>query len=204
MWPALKVFDVVPGWVWALICAAALLWGGGATAVAYVKIAAAQSAAAGDRAKLSDERAKSATRLANETAKVLKITQELIAVRAAQEKTDADAKNTVDTLRADLLRLGRAGGAGGLRDPFATPCRSRPADRPGATAVAGGENPAEAGGLLSAQLEGLLLKLASEADDINVAYASCRADSLTLREKLKVSRPQADVSTPPGGKAGPT
>lgn len=184
MGPFLKVFDILPGWAWALICAGLLLSCGAVSVTAYVKVAAAQGDAATARETLATERGNHQKALANETAKVLKLTRELIAARAAQEKADADAKNTVDGLREDLRRRSRAGGGVGLRDPNATACGGGTPSAAGPAAPGGGAHAAEASGVLSAELEGLLLRLAGEADDINIAYASCRADAVTLREKL--------------------
>lgn len=76
---------------------------------------------------------------------------------------------------------------GRLRDPNATGCRggggaTAPAAAAGADAGAG--DGTEAGGLLSADLSGLLLRLQREADTINDAYAVCRPDALNLRSQL--------------------
>jgi len=102
---------------------------------------------------------------------------------AAQERTDNANKEIVADLEGKL-RAARAVSGGRMRDPNATGCRSGGQDPGGQVAASpggSGSNPAEAGGLLSADLTGLLDKLTKESDDINVAYASCRADSFNVR-----------------------
>lgn len=102
---------------------------------------------------------------------------------AAQERADDANKEIVAGFEVKL-RAARALSAGRMRDPNATGCRSGGQDPGGQGAsgpVSGGSNASEASGLLSAELTGLLDKLTGEADDINVAYASCRADAFTIR-----------------------
>jgi hypothetical protein len=130
------------------------------------------------------QKVEAAQLLATETRKVLDLERRLTAALAAQEKTDADNARTVEALRADLRRKSRAGGGPGLRDPFAAGCggggggsqAAAPAD-----AGAGAADRAEAGRALSAELEGFLIEQAAAADAINIAYASCRADSQAVR-----------------------
>lgn len=124
--------------------------------------------------------------LATETRKVLALERQLGAVRAAQEKTDAENSKTVAALREDLRRKSRAAGGPGLRDPFAAECGGGGGSAEGAAAAGadgGGADATETGRLLSAELEGFLIDRLSEADDINIAYASCRADSQAVRVK---------------------
>jgi hypothetical protein len=102
----------------------------------------------------------------------------------AQEIKDANNQAAVDKARADL-RAARAAHGGRLRDPNATGgggCGGAGAAAgPGAGAGAGAAGAGEAGGLLSVQLSDLLARLTGEADDINRAYAACRADAYTVR-----------------------
>ena len=122
--------------------------------------------------------------LADETAKTRAVETKLNAALAAQEKTDAQNAQTVAGLRADLRRKSRAAGGPGLHDPNAAGCGggSGGTESPVATSAdSGAADPAQAGGLLSEPLEQLLLRITSEADDINVAYASCRQDSMNIR-----------------------
>lgn len=133
-------------------------------------------------------KAEAATTLAEEVNKTRAAERALNEAKNNQELKDATHTQTIARL-SDRLRLA-AGPAGRLRDPNATPCgRSGggPEGSPAATANAGAANAPEAGGLLSAELAGLLQQLTREADDINAAYASCRADAYTVRstpEKL--------------------
>jgi len=122
--------------------------------------------------------------LASETLKVLELERQLGAARAAQEKTDAENAKTVAGLRADLRAKSRAAGGPGLRDPFAAGCGGGGGDTQGPAAAGadgGAADRAQAGGLVSQPLEELLLELADAGDEINIAYASCRADALTIR-----------------------
>lgn len=102
-----------------------------------------------------------------------------------QELKDAANKNTVAGLE-NRLRYA-AGAAGRLRDPNTTGCRgggggSKSVDP--ASADLGAEDTAEAGGLFSVGATALLQRLTREADDINIAYASCRADAMNMRKAL--------------------
>ncbi|MGV0960097.1 MAG: hypothetical protein ACOYB1_09700 [Limnohabitans sp.] len=141
-----------------------------------------------DRAKSEDgvsieqQKAQAAATLANEIQKNRTAEQALQTFKNDQEIKDVQHQQTVVAL-TDRLH-GLAGPAGRLRDPNAARCGSggdRPQGDVSTTASDSSDNPTEAGGLLSAQLSGLLQRLAREADDINVAYASCRADAYTVR-----------------------
>jgi len=102
---------------------------------------------------------------------------------AAQERADDANKEIVAGFEVKL-RAARALSAGRMRDPNATGCgggRQDAAGQGSSGPISGGGNAAEASGLLSTELTGLLDKLTREADDINVAYASCRADAFTTR-----------------------
>ncbi len=139
-------------------------------------------AAAEYTAAIQKLQAEAATTLAIETAKTLSAEQALDTAKNNQELKDATHTKTI-TVFADRLRSA-TGPAGRLRDPNATQCGGSGGSPPGdpATATAAGPTDrAEAGGLLSEQLSELLQRLAREADDINAAYASCRADAYTLR-----------------------
>lgn len=126
---------------------------------------------------LSNQKAAAADLLAAETARANEAERRARELLAEQEKRDAKNVNTVAGLQARLRAL--AGPAGQLRDPNAQPgrgCGSGGAI--GAPAADPGSRPpdkSEAGGLLSAELSGLLQRLTFEADAINVAYASCRS-----------------------------
>jgi hypothetical protein len=127
-------------------------------------------------------KAQAAATLATETEKTRNAEQALQTLTNAQNLKDADHEKIVADL-SSRLRVA-AGPAGRLRDPNAVGCGAGGGGTPGEVAPAPGGRPAdlaEAGGLLSADLSGLLQRLQLEADTINVAYASCRADAYAVR-----------------------
>ena len=131
---------------------------------------------------IDKQKAEAAATLASETDKVHAAERALQDFKNNQELQDADHKKTVADLSDRLRRI--AGAAGRLRDPNAAGCGqgSGGATNQTATTAGGGPaNPAQAGGLLSAELSGLLAQLTKEADDINIAYTSCRADAYAVR-----------------------
>lgn len=127
--------------------------------------------------------AEAATKLADETEKTRLLERALQAARNNQELKDANNQKTVTDLSDRLRRA--AGQSGRLRDPNAVAgCGPSGSGAPGAAAATPGDRPADApqaGGLLSAELTGLLQRLQREADEINGAYDSCRADSYAVR-----------------------
>ncbi len=136
-------------------------------------------------ARVEKQKTDAAQTLAAETAKTRaaeKAVQELI---NQQDLQDATHQKTVSDLSDRLRRA--AGPAGRLRDPNATAgCGGGGGSPQGAAASATGDRAAdtpEASGLLSADLSGLLQRLTREADDINTAYISCRADSSAVRSQ---------------------
>jgi hypothetical protein len=118
--------------------------------------------------------------LAAEKARVYAAEQRARELLDEQEKRDAKNVNTVADLQARLRAL--AGPAGRLRDPNAQPGRGcSGGGAPGAPATGATDRAgdgAQAGGLLSAELSGLLQDRLTAAEQINIAYASCRADLL--------------------------
>lgn len=123
--------------------------------------------------------------LARETGKTRAAEQTLQAFKNQQEILDAKNKLVVGAL-ADQLRAA-AGPAARLRDPNAAGCGgggggAQAADP--ARAGGGADDAAQAGGLFSAGATELFQRLTREADDINVAYASCRTDAMNVREVL--------------------
>jgi hypothetical protein len=128
-------------------------------------------------------KAKARDKLAAETAKAGKATDELRKFKDAQELKDAQASKTVADLRQRLAAVP----GGRLRDPNAPGCGGggsgpQAKDTPGAQHS--DPDGTQTGGLLSAELTGLLQRLQSEADEINIAYAACRGDSRALRQQL--------------------
>ncbi len=132
-------------------------------------------------AALKKQKADASELLSSETAKVLSITQALQIATQKQELQDAKNQSTINAL-ADRLRAA-AGPSGRLLDPNAgCGCNSGgPASEVASAAGDRADNNPQAGGLLSKQLSGLLLKLTDEADEVNNAYIACRSDAYTVR-----------------------
>lgn len=132
---------------------------------------------------INQQKAEAAALLAKETERATQIERSLFEFKHAQEMKDAQvAKYNRD--QADRLR-DLAGPIGRLRDPNSPTgcggCRHDTEGEAAAASGAGAVRAAEAPGVLSEQLSGLLRRLASEADEVNAAYASCRADALAVR-----------------------
>ncbi|WP_156955252.1 hypothetical protein [Polaromonas glacialis] len=124
--------------------------------------------------------------LATETEKTKAANQALADFRLQQEKDDVQNKSTIAGLAVRLRAA--AGPAARLRDPHAAGCGGGGGGAPAADparAEGGAADGAEADGFLSKQLTEFLLSQAADADQVNLAYTSCRADSLNLREMLK-------------------
>ena len=160
-----------------LVLLAALVFG-----ERYIEGRGADRQLAIDTVAINKQKAEAAATLASETDKVHAAERALQDFKNDQELQDADHKKTVTDLSDRLRRI--AGAAGRLRDPNAAGCGqgSGGATNQTATTAGGGPaDPAQAGGLLSAELSGLLAQLTKEADDINIAYTSCRADAYAVR-----------------------
>lgn len=98
--------------------------------------------------------------------------------QALQQQEHKDAIN--DAIVSDLTkRLAAAR----LRDPGARSGSGGPASATAASAPSGAADNPSATGLLSAEATGFLRDFAREADEVNAAYASCRADSFNIREQ---------------------
>ena len=141
-----------------------------------------------DRAKaeataaLKEQQRQAERELASQTARTIAAEQALHNFKTHQDIQDAKAQSTVADLSSRLRQL--AGQSGRLRDPNAHGCgrgSSGPTGEAATAPGAGAADPAEAGGLLSAELTGLLQRLTTEADEVNIAYASCRADAYQVR-----------------------
>jgi hypothetical protein len=137
---------------------------------------------------IDQQKLEASATLAREMGRTRAAEQTLQAFKNQQEIDDAKNKRVVGAL-ADQLRAA-AGAAGRLRDPNASSAGcggggggAQAADP--ARAGGGTADLVEAGGFLSADLTELLLSQAKAADDINVAYTSCRLDAFNLREVLK-------------------
>lgn len=184
MLDALKTYLLAALAVICLLLGAAL-WlqhGRAGVAIGERDLARQQLDSLGKNVKAQKELAAAQLRAAN--ASVLARQRALEDARTHQEKTDATNVDVVRTLRADLDRLreqsehARRGDGGAAR---------RGGDPIGAFARAGGA--AQARGLLPAPPAGAAEEDADayDADIINLAYASCRADALKVREVLNAS-----------------
>lgn len=139
--------------------------------------------AAGEyRAAIEKTQNQAAQRLAQETARVAALDAALRDRVDEQNRKDKDHAKTVTALTGRLAAY--TGPGMRLRDPHATGCGGGGggAGAQGAAAAPGGEgSPAETSGLLSVPLTELLGRIVREADELNTAYASCRADAFALR-----------------------
>lgn len=140
--------------------------------------------AAEDAAAIETQKNDAATTLALETAKTTATEKALQQATEKQDLQDAKHKTDTDVLAARLRAL--AGPAGRLRDPNAAPdgCGRGSSGAQGPTATAPADrpdDPDQAGGLLSAELSGLLQSRLADAEAISAAYTSCRADAYTVR-----------------------
>jgi hypothetical protein len=122
--------------------------------------------------------------LADVTAKVESGNKKLRDAKEIQEFNDV-----VNTKALAMLadRSHALASAGMLIDPNAQACgcgSSGTAFANSTTPSAGVGNPAKAGGVLSRPLSQLLFDITRDADEINVAYISCRADALAIRAAL--------------------
>lgn len=132
-----------------------------------------------DKMKLAAAKA-----LADEVAKTATLELKWSEFKNQQEIKDGKAQQVVAGYKNRIARLLGSNG-GRLRDPNAEAGCGSGGSSPKTETPPGsgnsGEHTSETGGLLSEALSGLLAELTSEADQINIAYASCRADALNLR-----------------------
>ena len=174
----LGIFGIVPGWVWAAMLAASVAHG----CVTTTQRDSARLDVRAHKAAIDKQKSDAAITLSAETAKVLAAERRGREFKDAQEAKDATNKTKVDDLQR-LLRVA-AVATGRLRDPNAAGCgggNSRPetatATGPADRAADGAEN----GGLFSAAATRLFGKLTREADEINLAYASCKSTLMAER-----------------------
>lgn len=163
----------------AALAVAVVLW----SAWQYIDGRGYDRARAECAAAIAEQKAKAAALLASETAKVRTAEQALQTITHTQNLKDAENAQNLAALSDRLRRA--AGPTGRLRDPAATGCGAGSGGATGAATAGAGDratDPAQAGGLLSADFTGLLQRLAREADDINAAYASCRSDAYSVRK----------------------
>ena len=134
-------------------------------------------------ALIDKQKREAAELLARETAKVDKAKKELHDEKNEREVQDArNAKHVANlsTRLRDLTVNGR------LRDPNAGRGACSDTTVHGSTPSSSDspDNGAEASGLLSTELTGLLQQLTGEADEINIAYNSCRQYLGKVREVI--------------------
>jgi hypothetical protein len=166
---------------WALAVAALLA--GAYALVGHIDQRGYDRAADKYTAAIHQLQADAANTLADQVSKTRAAEQALTTAKHNQEQKDAKHTQTIAAYAARLRAA--AGPAGRLRDPNAPQCGGsgdRPPGDPAPAAAAGAADKPQAGGLLSEPLTELLRRLAREADDINAAYASCRADAYTVRQ----------------------
>jgi hypothetical protein len=138
------------------------------------------------QAKVKSQKADATKLLDEERAKVAAALMSLRDFKDNQEIKDAHNKKAVTGYERRLRAA--AGRAGRLRDPnasYATRCGGGGGGPQGADTASAShraDDIAEAAGLFSVGATALLQRLTREADDINLAYASCRADALSIRE----------------------
>lgn len=199
-----SILGIVPPLVWALLLAACGAWGWFGWDEAGDKErarAAAQTELDTTKGAVLQLKKEAKLQLESLTAERDRLQKNLDERHRAQEKRDANHAAKVGRLERELRSLSRAGGGPGLRDPHA----QAPGCGGGGGAAAGGAAGAaadragdapEAGGLLSAPLEALLLELTRESDAINRAYAACRADTMIIRGRAPLPEPPAVVEDP--------
>ena len=164
---------------------AALWLGYGAWAAHQQGIGEARATVAYNAA-IDKQKTKAGQLLQVETDRANAATAKLNKLKTEREKRDVENKSTIAALAVRLRAA--AGPAARLRDPHAAGCGSGGGSAPAADlarAEGGAADGAEAGGFLSKQLTEFLLSQAADADQVNLAYTSCRLDALSLREVLR-------------------
>lgn len=176
---------------WALyVLFAGVLWLGYNTWAGHQQDIGRQEAEQRYEKALDKQKAEARLKLAAETQRAHDAEQALRNFKDTQELKDAQAKKTIAGLSARLRDL--AGPDGRLRDPNGTGCRCGGGGAAGTNSAGTHDREADgadAGGLLSTQLSGLLQRLQREADEVNAAYASCRADAFEVRRVLGEQQP---------------
>ena len=125
------------------------------------------------------QKAEAAALLATESAKVSAAEKRLREFKDSQEVRDVKASGVVNDLRGKLLAAGR------LRDPYAGGCGASSDTAKGTATAASSAGATDGGsdaGLLSERTSANLRELVAEADAINIAFASCKADALSVRK----------------------
>lgn len=103
--------------------------------------------------------------------------EQLKTAKEQQDVKDNDAKNTITNLNKQLASIR-------LRLPTHNTSSSDTASSTTSNTGNSTTNSSEASGVLPADFTGLLQKLTLEADNINIAYESCRNTLLTINSAL--------------------
>lgn len=169
----LGIFDVVPGWIWATLLAGAAL----TNCATQTKLQSQRLETANLKTEAAQRAKIQAEALSVEVEKTRAIERKLADASIRQEKTDANNKTIVADLGRDLADRR-------LLDPFARGCDAAKAEATGNPASGEGHS-AQANRTLSIEFDSFLKQLTSDADEINIAYASCRETVINDREALK-------------------
>ena len=139
--------------------------------------------------KVKIQKAEAVLLLDSERKKVAIGEQNLRNFKDKQEIQDGKNRTKVVGLERRLRAAATANAnAGRLRDPHAERCGPSSPTAPSPVAADPVDSPrdvAEGAGALSKPLTELLFELTREADEINLAYQSCRADAMSIREATK-------------------
>lgn len=172
-----KIFDIVPGWVYALAIAtlvALLGFNQMRLNTAQAERDTVQANYTILSAALESQKQEARTKLQAATERAELAETALQTFTTERNKTDEQNKATIADLGKRLSDLGR------LRDPNAKAprCGGSGGSTTGQAAAntgTGAGNPAEEDGLISEPLARLLRGEAGEADTLNDAFASCKA-----------------------------
>lgn len=174
--------DLVPGWVWAIACAGLLVMAGGLGMQRDLARAETKHAielrdqARGElgqlQAAVAAMKKQAADELAALTAERDAKQEQLNAAFKAQEIKDANSQATVDRYSRQLASVR-------LRDPYAKAARCGGGGGGSASASAAATDnraadPTDASGVLSERTSEDLRRLQRAADQINLAFASCK------------------------------
>lgn len=182
-----NILGIIPPLLWALalaVAGAAVLWVSHDLDATAKELKTTQAQFASLSGKVEQQKTDAAAQLARLISERDALQAVMDKQVTAQKEKDAKNEKIIASQNARLRSMSRDAGGGGLRDPNATGCGRGGAGPQGdaAAGAGGGAGDApQAGGLLSIELERLLLRLEGEADAINRAYAACRPDAMTVR-----------------------
>lgn len=168
-----SLLGMVPGWVYAAACAALMATNCATT----LRLPSEKADHAALKAAVAEQKAQAAKTLAAETERVRGAEQALQTALNTQNTKDYTNAQKIETLRRRLADAA----AVGLRDPSSGSCGGGSASAATAAPGVSTADTTQASGVLSASLVGLLQSITIDADRINAAYASCRADAYEVR-----------------------